>query len=93
MTRRERIDLLLSKIPEDKRDAFVTKLREAKNQEERARLLNEYGVTFTEEEKAAFKAGDSAGNEISDAELDVAAGGCKCTCKCYCPMHCSHICV
>ena len=90
MTRKERIDLLLSKIPEDKRDAFVAKLREAKDQKERAQLLKECGITFTEEEKAAFKAGDGAGNEISDAELDQAAGGCSC--KCACPGNCMSYC-
>jgi len=88
MTRKERIDLLLSKIPEDKRDAFVAKLREAKDRKERRELLKEYGVSLTEEEKAAFKAGDGAGNEISDAELDQAAGGCNCTCKAKCKCIC-----
>ena len=88
MTRKERIDLLLSKLPEEKRDDFVAKLREAKDQKERAQLLKEYGVTFTEEEKTAFKAGD--GNEITDAELDQAAGGCSC--KCACPGQCMSYC-
>ncbi len=90
MTRKERIDLLLTKIPADKRDAFVAALREAKDQKERVKVLQEYGITFTEEEKAAFKAEE--GNEVSDAELDQAAGGCNCSCRLPCPGMCYYYC-
>jgi hypothetical protein len=73
MTRKERIDMVLAKIPEDKREAFVAQIREAKDPKERAKVLEEYGVAFTEEEKKAFRTEDEAGNEVSDDELDRAA--------------------
>ena len=37
MTRKERIDMVLAKIPEDKREAFVAQIREAKDREEKAK--------------------------------------------------------
>ena len=90
MTRKERIDMVLAKIPEDKREAFVAQIREAKDLKERAKVLEEYGVAFTEEEKKAFRTEDEAGNEVSDDELDRAAGGCSC--KCHCRGICYHYC-
>ena len=90
MTRKERIDMVLAKIPEDKREAFVAQIREAKDREEKAKVLEEYGVAFTEEEKKALQAEVEAGNEVSDDELDQAAGGCSC--KCHCPAHCYYYC-
>ena len=90
MTRKERIDMVLAKIPEDKREAFVAQIREAKDREEKAKVLEEYGVAFTEEEKKALQAEVEAGNEVSDDELDQAAGGCSC--KCHCRGICYHYC-
>ena len=90
MTRKERIDMVLAKIPEDKREAFVAQIREAKDREEKAKVLEEYGVAFTEEEKKALQAEVEAGNEVSDDELDQAAGGCSC--KCHCPGYCYYYC-
>ena len=90
MTRKERIDMVLAKIPEDKREAFVAQIREAKDREEKAKVLEEYGVAFTEEEKKAFRTEGEAGNEVSDDELDQAAGGCSC--KCHCPGYCYYYC-
>ena len=91
MTRKERIDLVLAKIPEDQREAFIAKFREAKDREAKMEVVKEYGITFTDEEKEAFKA--DAGNEISDAELDQAAGGCSCHCKATCPGMCYYYCI
>ena len=92
MTRKERIDMVLAKIPEDKREEFVAKFREAKDKVVKANVLKEYNITFTDEEKEAFRAGDGNGNEISDAELDQAAGGCSCSCKAMCPGYCYYYC-
>lgn len=85
MTRKEKIDVLLSKISEDKKEAFVAELRAAKTKEERGEILKKYSVALTGEEAKAFKA-DTV-NEISDAELDKAAGGC-CHSDCYCSIPC-----
>ena len=71
---------MLSKIEADKKDAFISDLREAKNMEERLEVIKKYGITLTGEEEEALK--NKEGNEISDAELDkVAGGGCK-ACSC-----------
>ena len=83
MTRKEKMNLVLSKVAEDKKEAFIAELREAKTPEERLKLVKKYNVTLTEDELKAVKAKNS--NKLSDAELDNAAGGCSCAyvhCEC-----------
>ena len=83
MNKKEKLNLLLSKVGEDKKEAFIAELREAKTKEERCAIVKKYGVTLTEEEMRAIK--NRAGNELSDEELDSAAGGCTCAyihCEC-----------
>lgn len=82
MTKKEAIDLILSKVSEDKREALIADLREAKTKEDRKKLLEKYGISFTEEEAKAIST-----KEVSDQELDNAAGGCSCHCyiPCYYP--------
>ena len=84
MTKKEAMNLLLTKIPEDKKELFVAELRAADSKEERGKILKKYQITLTEEEKAALKARSS---EVSDDELDEAAGGC-CSCHCHCQCGC-----
>ena len=78
MTKREKTELLLSKVPEEQKAAFVAELREAKPKEAMQDLLKKYSIRLTDEEKKALCA---TKNEISDEELDQAAGGC-CTWNC-----------
>ena len=85
MNRKEKLDLLLSKVEEDKKEAFIAELREAKTKAERVAVVKKYGVTLTEEEAQAMK--NRAGNELSDEELDTAAGGCNCAPACFFPCH------
>ena len=83
MNRKERMDLLLSKVAEDKKEAFVAELRAAKTPEERLKVAKKYNATLTEDELKAVKAEST--NKIADAELDNAAGGCSCAyvhCEC-----------
>lgn len=82
MNRKERMDLLLSKVEESKKEALIAALREAGTKEERIAAARKFGVELTAEETQALKAG--AGSEISDEELDKAAGGCCSKCGCYC---------
>ena len=86
MNRKERMDLLLSKVAEDKKEAFVAELRAAKTPEERLKVAKKYNATLTEDELKAVKAEST--NKITDAELDNSAGGCSCEicygCYCYC---------
>ena len=72
MTKKEKLELLLSKVPEEQKAAFVAELREAKNMEAIEALVKKYGISLTDEEKKAMK---SRTKELSDEELDQAAGG------------------
>lgn len=89
MTRKERMDLLLSKVAEDQKEAFVADLRTAKSKEDRTELFKKYNVVITEEEAADLK--EKNGTKLSDEELDAAAGGCVGvgTCNCNCDCSCS----
>ena len=83
MNRKFAMDLLLSKVAEEQKEAFVAELREAKTKKERADVMAKYGVALSDEEREAIK--NSRGNEISDEELGLANGGCNCAyvhCEC-----------
>ena len=90
MTRKETIDLLLSKVPEDKKGAFVSEIRGAKTGEDRASIISKYAAKLTKDELKAIKEGKMS-SAISDEELDNAAGGC-CSCSLPCPGVCSMYC-
>ena len=83
MNRKFAMDLLLSKVAEGQKEAFVADLREAKTKKERADVMAKYGVALSDEEREAIR--NSRGNEISDEELGLANGGCNCAyvhCEC-----------
>ena len=84
MTRKEKMNLLLSKVPEEQKEAFVAELRAAETKKAREELFKKYKITVTEEEKSALTDVD---NKVSDDELDHAAGGCynsSCNTDCSC---------
>ena len=88
MTRKERIELLISKVSADHKEAFIEELRGAKTKEDRLEVAKKYNATLTEEEAKEFM--KETANEVSDEDLDTAAGGCTmchyncaCTCICY----------
>ena len=54
MTRKETIDLLLSKVPEDKKGAFVSEIRGAKTGEDRASIISKYAAKLTKDELDFF---------------------------------------
>ena len=83
MTRKEKMNLLLSKVPEEQKEAFVAELRAAETKKAREELFKKYKITLTEEEKSALTDVD---NKVSDDELDHAAGGC---CNSSCNTDCS----
>ena len=72
MTKKEKMELLLSKVPEEQKAAFVAELREAKNMEAIEALVKKYGIRLTDKETEALKA---RSKELSDEELDQTAGG------------------
>ena len=84
MTKKEKMELLLSKVAEEQKADFVAELREATTKEARQELFKKYSINLSAEEKEAVK---SDTNEVSDEELDVAAGGC-CSCSCDCTPQC-----
>ena len=50
MTKKEKMNLLLAKVPEERKADFVAELRGAKSREARVELLKKYGITLSEEE-------------------------------------------
>lgn len=85
MTKKEKLNLILSKVDTDKKEAFISELREAKTKEERGGILRKYGAALTKEDMESMK---KEGNEVSDEELDQAAGGCNCACSAHCSSEC-----
>lgn len=80
MTRKEKIDLLLSKVSEEKKGEFVAEFRKAVTKEARMETLKKYEIDLTEEEAAAlFK---KTAKELDVHELEQIAGGCTCFCGC-----------
>ena len=81
MNKKEIMDLLLSKVAEDRKDAFISEFRAAKTRKERLAVAKKYNATRTDEQLRKIKA--EAGNRLGDEELDRASGGC-CNCSCSC---------
>ena len=79
MTKKEKMELLLAKVAEEQKAAFVAELREAKSKDEWREVVRKYGIRLSEEEKEAFNA---QSNEVSDEDLDAASGGCCVSCSC-----------
>ena len=73
MTRKEAIDLVLSKVDADRKDAFIAELREAKTKEERSGINKKYNIVLSDEESKAFR--EAMSNRLSDEDLDAASGG------------------
>ena len=87
MSNKERIDYLLTKVSDDKKEAFVEDLNAAANLDACMDVLKKYGVCLTEEEMKSM----SADRELSDEELDATSGGCE-TCE-NCPRQtCTGLC-
>ena len=87
MSNKERIDYLLTKVSEDKKEAFVEDLKAAANLDSSLAVLKKYGVSLTEEEMKKL----TERRELSDEELDATSGGCE-TCD-NCPKQtCTGLC-
>ena len=55
MTKKEKMELLLAKVAEEQKAAFVAELRESTTKEARQELLTKYNISLTDEEKEAMK--------------------------------------
>ena len=89
MNKIEAFEQLLQQVDEDKRAPLIEKLRVADG-EERLKILEEAGVRVPEDWKSAFRKGSNF--EVSDDDLDIAAGGCFTCCASYCCRNQSDCC-
>lgn len=81
MTIQEANELVLSKVPEEKKEEFIKAMTGCRNKEEKTAVLEKFGVQLTPEEIEAIGV-----QKISDEALDEAAGGCMCCCDECCAM-------
>ena len=75
MTIQEANELVLSKVPEEKKEAFIAAITACKDKSEKLVVLEKFGIQLTEKELEEISAA-----KITDADLDEAAGGCACCC-------------
>ena len=54
MTKKERMDLVLSKIGEDRKESFVSDIRKEDSREERRKVFAKYGINLTKDEQECF---------------------------------------
>lgn len=79
MTKKETMDLFLSKIPEDeKKKAFLEELRSVKTKKDMKELLEKYGVEFSEDESRMLR--ENMQKKLSAEELKNVSGGDLCEC-------------
>ena len=71
MTIQEVNELVLAKVPEEKKEAFIEEMVACKTKAEKVPVLKKYGIRLTAEEMEAINS-----CKLSDADLDEAAGGC-----------------
>ena len=78
MTRKEAINQILSKVPEEKKKALVKEVTACRDLAEKANVLEQYGISLTAEEQEAFRS-----SRLRDEEIADAAGGCSCDASCF----------
>ena len=86
MSKKQIMDILLSRVAEDQKDDFIAALREAGSKKERIAVVKKYCGELSEAEKGTVE--KARGGQISDEELDTAAGGCNCACSAHCSSEC-----
>ncbi len=81
MTIQEANELVLSKLPEEKKEAFIKAISMCRNKAEKTAVLEKFGVQLTDIELETIGV-----QKLSDEALDEAAGGCMCCCDECCAM-------
>ena len=81
MTIQEANELVLSKVPEEKKEEFIKAISACRNKAEKTAVLEKYGVQLTDKELETIGV-----QKLSDEALDEAAGGCMCCCDECCAM-------
>ena len=77
MITKEIIGMVLAKVPEDRKEAFLEEIRDPKVRKN-PEMLEKYGVTLTAEEMKQI-----TDNLITDEDLDEASGGCNMPCATF----------
>ena len=77
MIKKEKLDEILAKIPDEKKDEFIVAFRGAETKEAKKEVLEKFGIVFTEEEVKELMRGVS---ELEDEDLDRTSGGCFSCC-------------
>ena len=75
MTIQEANELVLAKVPEEKKEAFIEAMSACKSKAEKTAVLEKFDIHLTAEELEAISS-----SKLTDADLDEAAGGCACCC-------------
>ena len=75
MTIQEVNELVLSKVPEEKKEAFIEAISACKSKSDKLAVLEKFGIQLTKKELEAISS-----CKIAEEDLDLAAGGCACNC-------------
>ncbi len=81
MNRREKMNDILKKVSEERKDELIKEYREAETKEAKKKVLEKFGIVITEEEANEFL---TEANELSDDEMDKIGGGCCSHMSCSC---------
>ena len=87
MTKKEKMDLILTKVAESDKDSFIAEFQQIKSGKDVSNLFKKYHIALTADEKKDLK--KAASFEVSDEELDQVSGGSGLYCCCQCS--CSNI--
>ncbi len=68
MDKKELLDRIRARVPDEKLNTFVEVIRAAKSPEERAAILDEYGVGLSEDEKEQLRR--PFRGDVPDTDLD-----------------------
>lgn len=79
MDRKEAFDVVIAKLPEDKRAEAVDRLREVDTRAEKLVILKDYGIEINSPEDILGDDWDISGVELSDEQLAEVAGGVEMT--------------
>ena len=79
MTFQEVNELVLSKVPEEKKEDFIKEITACRNKAEKLAVLEKFGIQLTEKELE-----DISSCVVTDEDLDLASGGCDAPCQTEC---------
>ena len=66
---------VLSKVPEEKKQAFIKEISACRTKAERLAVLEKFGIQLTEKELEAISS-----SKVAEEDLDLVSGGCDADC-------------